>query len=136
MNTDDPSLDQLPDGEPPDDGGAFNVVAVPITVSRPAHQRVMQLWQWFYVTGHRAVETDTPPGGVMLTVFNQLAMLATEDPEIVRRYVDTGAEMSPAAIGGAAVRASELRDTLTHGLDTSDDPDVSEETDEDESPAA
>ena len=82
----------------------------------------MQLWRWFYVTGEQAVETGTPPGGVMLTVFNQLALLATEDPEIIRRYVDAVAEMSPAAIGGAAVGASELRDTLRLALDTSDDP--------------
>ena len=111
-----------PDPPHPDDNNPFHVVPVPITISRPAHQRVMQLWHWFYVTGQQAVETDTPPGGVMLTVFNQLALLATEDPDIVRDYIDAVAEMSPAAIGGAAVGASELRDTLRQALDSSDDP--------------
>lgn len=151
MHPDDPPPDDFArdDRQPPDsdrdaprpeEGGPFNVVPVPITVSRPAHQRVMQLWQWFYVTGHRAVETETPPGGVMLTVFNQLALLATEDPDIVRQYVDTVAEMSPAAIGGAAVGAAELRDTLRHALDASDDPAAdgadTHDSDPDESAAA
>ena len=145
MNPDDPPPDDFthddldhavvdPDAASPEPGGAFNVVPVPITVSRPAHQRVMQLWQWFYVTGHRAVETDTPPGGVMLTVFNQLALLATEDPDIVREYVDTVAEMSRAAIGGAAVGAAELRDTLRHALDASDDPAPDDEETDDSGP--
>ena len=123
---------------PGDDDRAFHVVPVPITISRSAHQRVMQLWQWFYFVGQQAVESDTPPGGIMLTVFNQLALLATQDPEIVERYVDTIAEMSPAAIGGAAVGASELRDTLRRALDATDDPprSASDLDDPDQSAAA
>lgn len=113
-----------------DEEPRFSVVPVPITISRPAHQRVMQLWQWFYVVGNQAVETETPPGGIMLTVFNQLALLCTQDPELVERYVDAVTEMSPAAIGGAAVGASELRDTLQRALDRADDPPLHDDGDD------
>ena len=52
----------------------------------------------------------------MLAVFNQLALVATEHPGLVRAYIDTVAEMSPAALGGAALGAAELRDTLQEAL--------------------